>query len=148
MMLKLALMAAAGALALAGCSSKPKEIDYSRVCPTKMTQQILANQQAFTMVEVGKTRFADLKGLGAPARKATLIHFGENDKVLLLYPTELASCPFMLPGATYTPVVLDDAGVIIGLGMQDMRDFHAKGWKVQEASWPWQDYNYAYLPRK
>lgn len=132
----------------AGCSSKPKELDYRRECPVKLTQAIMANQHALTLVQVNKTRIRDLKDLGRPARRATLVHAGMPDLVLELYPTELASCPFMLPGPTYTPVVLDREGVIIGMGMDDMDDLHTKGWRVMEAGWPWQDYDYAYLPHK
>lgn len=148
MKLVMAALAIGATALLAGCSSKPKEIDYSKICPPKLGQQIMANQHAFGMVEVGKTRLADLKGLGKPARRTKLVHFGENDLNLELYPTELESCPFMLPGPTYTPVVLDDSGLIIGMGMEDMRDLHAKGWKVLDATWPWQDFNYAYIPHK
>lgn len=133
---------------LAGCASKPKEPDYKKECPPKVTQAVLGNQRALGLVEVGKTHIGDLKGLSAPTRTIMLSHFGEADVKVALYPTAVTGCPIMLPGATYTPVVIGDDGTVIGMGMDDMDKLHAKGWTVLGATWPWQNYDYAYIPFK
>lgn len=120
----------------------------TKVCPTKLVQAVVGNQTALSMAKVGANRVTDFENLGAPLRKATITKPGEADLMLLVYPTAVPACPYILGGNLYTPVVVDGDGLILAIGQDHLREWHRQGWMISEAAWPWQSYNYGYIPKK
>jgi hypothetical protein len=53
----------------------------------------------------------------------------------------------MIWGESLTPVVVKD-GVIVAVGTPAVKDMAAHGWTLKEAAWPWQRYDFGYIPMK
>lgn len=129
---------------LAACGSKPKPDPAIALCPAKAIQIIQKNQMALSGVEAGQTPVEDLKGLRGVARTASLEKGGEALPVIF-YQTGLPKCPWMQGQDALTPVVVRD-GVVVAKGTQMVTEMTHSGWSFKDATWPWQRYEFGYLP--
>lgn len=132
-------------VALAGCS-KPAPDPNIAACPERTILILQKNQAFMENVKAGETSAKDLKKLKGLTRKATLEKGGESMKVSF-YQTGLPRCPWVLARESQTPVVIKD-DVIQSVGGQALKDLTAKGWVLKESTWPWQRYDFGYLPVK
>lgn len=135
------------AVVLAACSSGDKAKLVDPACPERAVQVALENQTFLTNeVVVNETSSKLLKKRKGIYRKAVLERDGQKRDAVFLV-TGVQGCKW-LPGANLlTPVVVQD-GVIIATGSQPLRDMTAQGWKIRDAVWPWQSYDFGYLPKK
>lgn len=146
-MRRLLLVAAVG-VALAACGRKPDPMDL--VCPPKAVRAVQASQKFFEGVEPGKTTVRDLRTVRRTlARRATLARAGDAPVQVWFYQANIPGCPWVAASAeqTYMPVVISGK-VVTAYGMDAVRDMLDNGWAVKEASWPWQRYDFGYLPAK
>lgn len=134
-------------LAVAGCSKKPAPDPNIALCPEKTVKVMQDNQAFFSKVVPGETRISGMKKMQGLVRKATLEKPGEESVGVLFYQTSLPRCPWMVWGESLTPVMVRD-GVIVSLGSTTLKDMTAHGWVLKEATWPWQRYDFGYLPQK
>lgn len=132
---------------LAGCSSGDEAKLTDAACPQRAVQVALDNQTFLSHeVVVGQTSSQTLKRRKGVYRKATLEREGQyRDAVFLV--TGVQGCKWLPGSSLLTPVVVQD-GVIVATGSQTLRDMTAQGWKIREAVWPWQSYDFGYLPKK
>lgn len=145
-MMKQTALLALVAMTTAACGGKPPPDPAIAVCPAKTIQIIQANQLALRTVEPGQTAVEHLNGMRGVNRSATLEKNGETLPVVF-YQTGLPKCPWMAGQETMTPVVVRD-GVIVAMGSQMLVDMTHSGWVIKEATWPWQRYDFGYLPIK
>lgn len=142
-------MTVAGLLlvAVGGCSSsKPKPDPLIKACPERVISVVQANQSFLEQVVRGSTPAKDLTKLKGLKRKATLVRNGEEMGVAF-YQTGIPGCPWVMSRESLTPVVVQN-GVIMAVGTTAVQDMTAKGWSLKEAAWPWQRYDFGYLPQK
>ena len=130
---------------LAGCGKPPVDPNIA-ACPEKTILVLQQNQRFMESIKVGTTSAADLKSLKGLKREATLVRRGESMDVLF-YQTGLPRCPWLVWGESLTPVVVNN-GIIVAFGGQTVRDMAAQGWEIKEAKWPWQRYDFGYIPVK
>ena len=130
---------------LAGCGKPPVDPNIA-ACPEKVISMIQDNQRFMESIKVGETSSDALRPLKGLKRKATLVRGGDSVRVFF-YQTGLPQCQWMMSSESLTPVLVQD-GVIIAFGSQTVRGMAAKGWVLKEATWPWQRYDYGYIPIK
>lgn len=134
-------------LAVVGCSSdKPKPDPLIAACPERTVSMVQANQSFLGQVVSGETPAKGLKALKGLKRKATLERNGDEMGVAF-YQTGVPGCPWVMSTESLTPVVIKD-GVIVAVGTVAVKEMMAKGWKIKDAAWPWQRYDFGYLPQK
>lgn len=135
------------ALVFAGCGKKPEPDPNIALCPEATIRVLQANQKFFDTVEPGKTAASELSGLHGMVRKATLELPGSPSMGVLFYETNLPRCPWLVNYESLTPVVIRD-GMIEAIGTNGVKRYTDKGWKLQEAAWPWQSYSFGYIPQE
>ncbi len=145
-MMKPFVFVALTAVLVSGCGGRAPVDPNIALCPAKTIAVIQTNQHALGEIVPGKTSADALKGLNGVARTATLEKSGESLPVIF-YQTGLPKCPWMSGVETLTPVVVKD-GVIVAKGAQMVADMTHSGWTIREAAWPWQRYEFGYLPSK
>lgn len=135
-------------LLVAGCSSdKPIPDPAIAACPEARVSLVQDNQRFLDTVKVGETKASKLSDLEGLRRKATLVKSGEKPMDVWFYQTGLPGCPWAMSVESLTPVVIKDK-VIVAYGTQSVKDMTAHGWVLKEATWPWQRYDFGYLPRE
>jgi len=140
------LMLLGALVAVAGCSSEPKIKDPNLAkCPVKEVRMVQANQKAVEQLKMGEAVAPVLDGLGGPSKKATLTKEGEQAYWVGFYQTALPECGWLTYTDTFTPVMVR-GGMVEGVGKNDLTFKLEHGWMLQEAAWPWQGYDYGYLP--
>ena len=132
---------------LAGCNSGDEAKLTDPKCPQRAVQVALENQTFLSHeVVVGETSSKILKSRKGVYRKAVLEREGQTRDAVFLV-TGVQGCKWLPGSSLLTPVVVQD-GVIVATGSQALRDMTAQGWKIREAVWPWQNYDFGYLPKK
>lgn len=136
------LLALAG-LALASCGGKPDPLDV--MCPADAVRVADKNQTFFSRVEMGQTSAKPLNGLSGMVRQVTLERAGQTPMKVAFFKTAVQGCPWQSGQATITPVVIKD-GVIMAVGSVMLQNLIDDGWAIREATWPWNDYQFGYIP--
>lgn len=129
--------------ALAACGGKPDPL-VAR-CPARAVQMADRNQTFLTRVEMGETSAKPLNGLGGLVRQATLDRPGQAPLKVAFFQTGVLGCPWQVNQPMITPVVIKD-GVIVAVGSQMLQGMIDDGWQIREATWPWNDYQFGYIP--
>lgn len=143
--LRFGVLAACG-VALSACWGSFMETpEADRVCPPATIQHAMQSQRLLAQVQDGVTTTKALRAAGDPLKKATLIKTGEEPLQLWLYRTGVAGCKWLLAEHLAEPVVLRD-GIVIAHGAESFSAMTAKGWRIKEAQWPWQKYDFGYIP--
>lgn len=144
-MKKLMLIALLAA-AVTGCGGKPPPDPAIALCPARTIAVLQKNQTVLAAVVPGESPASTVKGLRGVARHATLDRGGEAMGVVF-FQTGLPKCPWLRGQDALTPVVIKD-DVIVAKGHDMLTDLTHKGWVIREATWPWQRYEFGYLPQK
>lgn len=136
-------------LMMAGCShDEPLPDPAIAACPEKVVRVAQANELFFEQkVKVGATRASKLDDLDGLKRVATLVKDGAPSMEVRFYQTGIPRCPWVMAKDSLTPAVIKD-GVIVAYGVDSVHDMTSKGWRLKEAAWPWQSYEFGYLPYK
>ncbi len=150
-MMSLRLFVCGMAVALVGCGSSQKELQREAElakCPPEAVQVVRANQIFLEQeVELFKTPAKELSKRKGIYRAATVSREGVTQDAVFLV-TNMKSCAWVASGwDSLTPVMVQD-GVIVGVGSQTLRDMTGQGWVIKESTWPWQRYDFGYLPKK
>ena len=132
---------------LAGCGNKPIPDPNIKLCPEKTISMLQDNQAFISAAVPNQTPVSAFKKQRGLVRKASLEKAGESSMSVLFYQTGLPQCSWIVSSETLTPVVIRD-GVVFTIGGQALKDLTAKGWVIKEATWPWQRYDFGYLPQK
>lgn len=140
-----ALSLVCAAAILAGCGGTPDPVAVA--CKPRDVKVANANQHFVSTLEEERTPATVLLKKKGVVRKATLDKPGENPLRVLFFQTGVTGCPWLAANDASTPVVIKD-GFIYRVGNQRLRDLTDDGWTLREAAWPWQDYNFGYLPAK
>lgn len=149
MRMRLALMGLA--LVASGCGSSADKLEREAAlakCPPEAVKVVRENQMFLEQsVAVGQTSERELYRRKGIYRYAKVSRDGVSmDAVFLV--TNMKGCGWVASGwDTLTPVLVQD-DVIVGVGTQTLRDMTAQGWVIKDAVWPWQRYDFGYLPRK
>ncbi len=149
-MMKRFAMCVCVAGALASCSGADKirrEAELAK-CPPEAVHVVRDNQIFLEQgIELHKTPASALSSRKGIYRTATVKRDGVTmDAVFLV--TNMKSCGWVTSGwDSLTPVLVQD-GVIVGVGSQTLRDMTGEGWVIKESVWPWQRYDFGYLPRR
>jgi hypothetical protein len=134
-----------GASVLAGCGGTPDP--NAAKCPPKAVKTAADNRYFLDGLEEGRTPAIALLKKKGVARKATLEKPGENPLRVVFFQTGVPGCSWMASRSVTTAVVLKD-GFVYRIGNERLRDMTDDGWHVREAAWPWQNYDFGYLPAK
>lgn len=149
-MMKRVAMCVVVAGAVASCSSSSSQLREAELakCPPKAVQVVRDNQMFLEQgVELHKTPAGALGKRKGIYRTATVSRDGVTmDAVFLV--TNMKSCSWVASGwDSLTPVLVQD-GVIVGMGSETLRNMTGEGWVIKESAWPWQRYDFGYLPRR
>jgi hypothetical protein len=166
-------MLLASVFLLAGCSALTGPYKFKREsagmgCPPAEIQRITNTRARLALIQPGQTRQRELKFLGQPMRSLTLARAGQHDLQVAFYPLSLPTCRWVNDGPNYFPVISQQGreGLVLGTGQATLMELHAQGWELgtrrgamrgilwqrggtfEPTPWPWQSYNYSYLPRR
>ncbi|TKW60505.1 MAG: hypothetical protein DI628_06270 [Blastochloris viridis] len=149
MMKRIVMLGIAGLVTACGSSAAKaqREAELAK-CPPEAVQVVRDNQMFLDQgIELSKTPARALSGRKGIYRTATVKRDGVTmDAVFLV--TNMKSCGWVTSGwDSLTPVLVQD-GVIVGVGAQTLRDMTGQGWVIKESKWPWQSYDFGYLPRR
>lgn len=139
------------AVAVAGCSSSADKLERQAAlakCPPEAVHVVRDNQIFLDQgIVLGKTPSSELSKRKGIYRYSKVTRDGVSmDAVFLV--TNMKTCGWVTSGwDSLTPVMVQD-GVIVGVGSQTLRDMTAEGWVIKDATWPWQRYDFGYLPRR
>lgn len=133
---------------VAGCSrAKPKIDPAIAACPERTLRMLQDNQRYFETLEKGEQPVESLRKVKGFVREATLVKLNEEPMKVLFYQTGLPTCAWLVYKEVYTPVVIRDR-TIVAVGSEQVKELTAHGWALQEAAWPWQRYDFGYIPPK
>lgn len=135
------------AMAAGGCGQKKMTDPVAVRCPEKTVRMLQINQRFVDSVVPGETPVKGLKKLKGIRRWAVLEKPGEAPLDVAFLQTGLPTCPWVVASESLTPLVVKD-GVIVKLGTQRVRDMAAEGWVIKGAAWPWQRYDFGYIPTR
>lgn len=141
-LIALTLMAAT----VAACGNKPVPDPAIAACPAKTLKVLQKNQEVLKDVVPGESPVGAVKDLRGMVRQATLEKGGDSMGVAF-YQTGLPKCPWLVADEMLTPVVVKN-GTIVAKGGRMLTDLTHSGWVITEAAWPWQRYEFGYLPNK
>jgi hypothetical protein len=171
--IKFALLCLAAAL-LAGCSALTGPYKFKREsagmgCPPSEIERIANTRARLGLIQPGATQAKELKFLGTPIRTLTLARAEQADLAVAFYPLSLETCRWVNNGPNYFPIIMQQGreGLVLGTGQATLMELHAQGWEIgtrrsfragwwgyspqsifEPTPWPWQSYNYSYLPRR
>lgn len=134
-------------VAICGCAPKykaPKDTTAA-MCPEKTIAMMQQNTQFFETVVPGRTSAEPLRRLKGLKRKASMDKPGEAPMDIVFYQTGLPTCAWNVYTEALTPVVVKN-GTIMAVGSDQVKELTAHGWVIKEAAWPWQRYDFGYVP--
>jgi hypothetical protein len=171
--IKFAFLCLAAAAFLTGCSALTGPYKFKREsagmgCPPSEVQRIANTRARLGLIQPGATQAKELKFLGAPIRTLTLARAGQADLAVAFYPLSLETCRWVNNGPNYFPIIMQPGreGLVLGTGQATLMELHAQGWELgtrrlamggifnqnvgtfEPTPWPWQSYDYTYLPRR
>lgn len=143
MMRQYALAAMLLPLALAACGGKPAD-PAALACPAGPVRDAQQVSQAIRGLQVGDSAQPLMYAPGM-LRKVPLSHVGDTPMALLLFQTGVPGCPWYQGRDIITPVAISN-GTVVAVGNGQTRQLIERGWQPGGATWPWQDYRFAYIP--
>ncbi len=173
MVTRIIVVACIGVL-LASCGAPFSNYRFKREstamgCPPSEITRIANTRARIGLIQPGLTEAHELKFLGQPQRTLTLARAGQADLAVAFYPLSLETCGWVANGPNYLPVIsqMGRNGVVLGVGQTTLMELHAQGWELgtrrgfrsgllsfgqhsmfEPTPWPWQSYDYSYLPRR
>lgn len=161
--LTLTLMGCA-VLVLTGCASSTDEQLKAHAiasCPKQSTQDIVATRQFLDGLIPGQTPTKTLRRGPAPIKSMYLIRAYEPALMVYFYKTSLQGCSWLTDESAHVPVIAETTspGMVMGIGRDTLQTLQAQGWQLAYRQgwlhtgyaaipWPWQTWDYTYLPRQ
>jgi hypothetical protein len=154
-------------LLLAGCGgnriAKQEQEMQARTCESHQVQRAIKTRHTLLHIQPGITSVKKLSNLGKPSYKAALVRAYEPPLAVVFYPLSNPACPWLADGPTYLPVIYNPAKgtVIKGYGIETLKQLQTEGWQLGQMRsrfmgeplftpipWPWQNWDYSYVPRQ
>ncbi len=150
---------------LGGCASSTEErlkAEAKAGCPQKQTREVMAARRMVESLRVGEDSARALRNGPAPVKTMALLNPHEAPLTVYFYKTALPSCSVLQAESTHVPVIAEPGrkGKIKGFGRETLDTLIAQGWdlaynkgrwfgqqRYSETPWPWQSWDYTYIPR-
>ncbi len=156
------------AVSLAGCASHASRkaskdrAAIAAACPAKAVAATKATRAFLTSLTPGRTPARALSKGPKPIKSIALIRPHEPTLQVYFYYAAVPNCPWFAADNPNVPVIVETTkhGLVLGYGRETLQTLQAQGWMLAEredrwlgrdayhpTAWPWQAWDYRYLPR-